>query len=187
MNEYKCGVSYRKAQRISKMKKRQSLEIIYSPLGSCRWSQWRYFSLAAVGLARRRSIHGWPWSGRLRLACSRAPVGKGTSRGWRRTLKDYRRKTLEDYVTNKRKATLIGNDVRTSLRRISPSLGRLRLSRPRYRTILHRSKKVHHLYLPLLRGEYVISNLTSSLFFFLFMGPSSSQLHMYTHASPFFF
>ena len=57
------------------------------------------------------------------------------------------RKTLEDYVTNERKATLIGNDVRTSLKRIIPFLGRLGLNGLRHRTFLRKSRKVHHLQL----------------------------------------
>ena len=92
-----------------------------------------------MGLAGRKSIHGWPWSGGLRLACSRTPTGASTSR--------RRRKALKDYVDNGRKATPIWNNVKTSLRGIIPSLGRLRLGGLRHRALLRRHRKVFHLHL----------------------------------------
>ena len=107
-----------------KNKEEARLEITYYPLSSGRWRWWICLSIATAGPARRRSIHGWPWSRRLRLACSRMPAGMGISR--------RRRRTFKNYVTNGRKATLIGNDVRTSFKRIIPSLGRLGLRGPRH-------------------------------------------------------
>ena len=64
------------------------------------------------------------WSRRLGFACSRVPARAGTSR--------REKKTLKNYITDERKTTLAGNDVRASLRRIIPFLGRLRLGGPRH-------------------------------------------------------
>lgn len=104
------------------------MKITYSPLRSCKWRWWSCHSFATAGPARRRSIHGWPWSGRPGLAYRR-------------------RRTLKNYFTNRRKATLIGNYIKTSLRRIITSLGRLGLDGLRHQALLCRCWKVHHLHL----------------------------------------
>ena len=70
------------------------------------------------------------------LACNRALAGMGEGRRKRRALKNY--------VANRGKATLIRNDVKTSLRRIIPSLGKFGLSGPRHQALLRRCRKVQH-------------------------------------------
>ena len=97
-----------------------------------------------MGLAQRpispkANIHGWPYNRGLRLACSRTPIRTNVSK--------WRRRALKDYVANGRNATLIGNDVRTGLRRIIFSFGIFRLSGLRHQTLLLRCRKVHHLHL----------------------------------------
>jgi len=96
-------------------------------------------SFTATGPTKRRNIHGWPWSKRLRLSCSRTPAGMSTSK--------RRRRAFENYAADRGKASLIWNKTRTSLERVITSLGKLRLGVPRLRAILHMCRKVHHLHL----------------------------------------
>ncbi|KAM3690342.1 hypothetical protein ACB098_09G117400 [Castanea mollissima] len=56
------------------------------------------------------------------------------------------RRTLKDYTAYGRKTTLIGNNIRISLKKVITSLGRLGLGGPRHRTLLRRCRKVHHLH-----------------------------------------
>ena len=80
-----------------------------------------------MGPARRRSIHGWPWSERLRLAYHRTSTETSTSKKrWR---------AFKNYVSNKGKTSLIRNKIRTSLKRVITSLGRLGLVGLRHRAL----------------------------------------------------
>mgnify|MGYP007088661532 CR=1 FL=1 len=57
-----------------------------------------------------------------------------------------RGKALKDYIADRGKASLIWDDIRTSLRRIITFFGGLRLGGPRHRALLCRRRKVHHLH-----------------------------------------
>ena len=99
------------------------LEITYSSFSSGGCRRGTCLPFAALGPIRRRSISKWPWSSRLRLAYNRVLATMGM--GWRR------RRALKNYITYGRKTTLKRHNVSTGLRRVIPSLGRLRLGRPR--------------------------------------------------------
>ena len=58
-----------------------------------------------------------------------------------------RGRAFKDYIADKGKASLIRDDIRTSIWRVITFLGRLRLGSSRDRAILCRRKKVHHLHL----------------------------------------
>ena len=123
-----------------------------------------------------RSICGWPWGSRLGLVYNRALVGTSTSR------RGGARRTLKDYITYTRKATLIRKNIGTSLERVITSLGRLKLGRPRHKAFLRKYRKVHNLHLLLLtRG--VLTRYKYHPFSFAYHSNIADQIYFLAYAT----